>query len=148
MGKFEDSLKILGGKNYKIFTQKISEYNTSDFITVDIFGLLIEKQKRKVIPKYGVVDGFAGNFLTKYNENTGDTAIFLIKDFDKKEVYQLENEYTTGNNNGMISLLQDYNHASYLIKQVADLIPDFITNYYIEQESRNYGVFDEYGNLE
>lgn len=134
MNKFNASLQILGGKYYKIFMQDINLLNSNHFEEEDCFGLLIEKQKRKFIPKYGIVDGFSGVFLTQKNINTGEKALFLIKDYSKKEIYQLENEYTAINNSGMINILKDYNHNSYILKRVADSIPSFIENYFIEKE--------------
>ena len=90
MTNFNAVLGMLGGNLYKMFTQKIdTSFKSSDYNYEQVYGLLIEKKDRKFISKYGMVEGFAGVFLTNKKINTGEFAVFLVKEIgNKKQIYQ------------------------------------------------------------
>lgn len=135
MTNFNAVLGMLGGNLYKIFTQKIdTSFKSSDYNYEQVYGLLIEKKDRKFISKYGIVEGFAGVFLTTKKINTGEFAVFLVKEIgNKKQIYQLENEYLEVDGANTAPLIKAFNHNSYKFREVAEQ-PDFIETYYIEKE--------------
>ena len=144
MTNFNAVLGMLGGNLYKMFTQKIdTSFKNSDYSYEQVYGLLIEKKDRKFLSKYGLVEGFAGVFLTNKKINTGEFAVFLVKELgNKKQIYQLENEYLEVEGANTAPLIKAFNHNSYKVREVPEQ-PDFIENYYVEKELKEMDEADE-----